>query len=96
MRQIEHKLSRRLQRNLHNILEVTWQEVQSQPYESCSQSVRPSPSSWIAVTSCHWYQLISSAPNSGCRYVYNNQPKILSNFEAYGTDQTDQNNTCIF
>ncbi len=36
-----------------NTLKVTWQWVQPYPYESCSQSVRPSPSPWIEVTSCH-------------------------------------------
>jgi len=55
-------------RNLQNSnLKVTQQQVQSEPYESCSQSVRPSPASQIAVTSCHDYPLTSSAPDGGCR-----------------------------
>ncbi len=39
---------------------------------SChSQSVEPSPLSWIAVMSCHDIRLtFSSAPNGGCREVY--------------------------
>ncbi len=59
-------LSMRLQRKLHNnTLKVTvlsvqvkqkqtqWEWVQSEPYECHSQSIRPSPPSWMAVISCH-------------------------------------------
>ncbi len=35
------------------------------------QSTSPWSSSWIAVTSCHYSPLTSSAPHSGCRQVYN-------------------------
>jgi hypothetical protein len=38
-------------------------------------SVRPSPSSWIAVTNSHDYPLNSSASNGGCTYIHNDQPK---------------------
>ncbi len=38
-------------------------------------SVRPSPSSWIAVTSSHDYPLNLSASNSGCTYIHNDPPK---------------------
>jgi hypothetical protein len=68
--------SMKLQRNLHKSnLRVALQWVQPWPYESCSQSVRPSRSSQIAVTSCHDYALTSSAPNGGFRYVHIDPPK---------------------
>jgi hypothetical protein len=59
-----------LQRKLHNInLKVTI-ECSHNLMRVGSQSVRPSTSSRIAVTSCHDYLLTSSAPDSGCTYVY--------------------------
>ncbi len=49
--------------------------------ESCackshSQSVRPSPSSWIAEPSCHDYPPTSSGPDTGYWSVYNSLPKF--------------------
>jgi hypothetical protein len=52
------------------------------PYESSSQSVRPSPSSQIAVMSFHDYPMIASTPNSECRSVYDNLPRIWVNPHA--------------
>ncbi len=72
-------LCMRLHQNLHNnTLMVTivsasktkWSMTrmgQSQPHEYQSQSIRPSPSSWITATSCQYSPLTSSAPNRGCR-----------------------------
>ncbi len=40
------------------------------------KSLRPSPWSQIAVTSCHDYWLTSSTPTSGCGSVKNNLSKI--------------------
>jgi hypothetical protein len=45
-------------------------------YECHQQSVRPSHSSWIAMTSCHGSPLTSSAPNSVCWQAYNTLPRI--------------------
>jgi hypothetical protein len=49
----EVNTSTRLWRKFHNTSKVTQQWMQSQPYESCSQSVILSPSSWTTVMSCH-------------------------------------------
>jgi hypothetical protein len=69
-------MSMRLQRNLHNTLNITQQRVRPYRYESSSQSPRPSSLSWTAVTSCPNYPLTSSAPHSGWQ-VHNNLPKVL-------------------
>lgn len=44
-----------------------------------TQSVRPSPSSCIAVQSSHNYKVTSSAPCSGSRQLFNNLPKTWAN-----------------
>jgi hypothetical protein len=38
--------------------------VQPWPYECHSQSIRPSPSSWMEVTSCKYFPLAASAPDT--------------------------------
>lgn len=43
------------------------------------KSVRPSPSTLIAVRTCNDSPLTSSAPDCRCRYVYSNVPKICAN-----------------
>jgi hypothetical protein len=53
--------------------------VQSRPSECHSQSVRPSPLSEIAVTSCHDDSpLTSSAINSGCKDQVSDNPAKIS------------------
>ncbi len=70
----------RLQRKLHsNTLKVSLLSVPANPIITEQAYMRaviiswvgPSPSSWIAVMSCHDIRLtFSSAPNGGCREVY--------------------------
>jgi hypothetical protein len=56
-----------------------WELVQSRPLECHSLSVRPSPLSGIAVTSCHDDSpLTSSATNSGCKDQVSKNPAKIS------------------
>ncbi len=52
-------------------------QLQLEPYECHSLSVRPSPSSSIAVTSCHDSSLNSSAPHGQYRCVQKGPPEIF-------------------
>jgi hypothetical protein len=55
--------------------------MQPWPYECHSQSIRPSPSSWMEVTSCKYFPLAASAPDSVCVYKCIDNNNLFKVFE---------------